>query len=165
MRHLQLVIATTLLAAASSGCTESASVPDGAQRISIQPLPADHPAQIFSSFDTRERLVIRDEATWTSAWEQVMGGIEPSEPAPEIDFATTLILVATMGAQISTGYAVAIDDVHTMDGDAWVTVSESSPGSRCPTGDAITRPATVVAVPRYEGETTFVERSKRVDCP
>jgi hypothetical protein len=154
-----------LAAALSTGCSATPSdVPEGARRVSFQPLPADQSEHIFSGIDTTERLVIRDDATWAAVWQRAVGTSEPLAPLPEVDFATELVLAAAMGTRNTTGYSVVIEAVDTMDGDAWVSVTERSPGTGCVTGDALTAPVRFVAVPRYDGETTFIERTAEVDC-
>lgn len=166
MYRLQLLVSMACMPFAI-GCTEPeaqlpAEAPEGAQQVSIQLLHADDYA---SGFDERARLVVRDDARWASAWQQTTGEAEAAPSIPDVDFRTELVLIAAMGMQSTTGYLIEIDEVKLLDGNAWVLVTESSPGPGCVTADFMTKPVSVVAVPRYEGQTTFVERTAVIDCP
>lgn len=163
MHRNQLLMSTSLVALLI-GCTEDAlpaEPPEGAQQVPIRQL---HPEEVFSGLDQYARLVIRDDATWAGAWQQMMGGNEPFPALPAVDFRSDLVLLAAMGTQRTTGFSIKVEEVQTKDGDAWVSVLESFPGPGCVTFDAITRPVNAVAVPRHHGQTIFLVRTEVVDC-
>lgn len=161
MHRMQLLVSSALISALSIGCIDVRSdAPDGARRVAIRPVPADE-RLLFSGVVAQERLVVRDTATWETVWQRVT--CRP-EPAPAIDFATEVVIVAAMGMQNSGGHWIDIDKVHTLNGHAWVSVTESFPGEDCAAAGVLTYPAFMVAAPRYDGETTFVEHAEQHAC-
>src|ERR1051325_10971810 len=101
-RPMLLAVAASALAACVGD--PSTEVPAGAQPVTIQPVPGAADVRFYSGFTTRERLVIRDEATWTSTWEQLMGSQQPVPAVPKIDFKTSVVIVAAMGQRNSGGF-------------------------------------------------------------
>jgi hypothetical protein len=148
----------------AAGCTDLPSgVPEGAQRVAIEPVQLD---SYFVRFDSSERLVIRDEATWASTLARIMRpDVSPPTipPRPPVDFASDVLIIAARGPS-GGGDSIAIDDVHALDGDAWISVTERSPRAGCPVTAILTFPAVVVVVPRFEGEATFIEHVERYAC-
>src|SRR5688572_28523662 len=83
---------------------------------STQPAPETPPAGITrfseevmrtfrynSGFEERERLVIRDSATWAVAWDKLIGGGRPKPAVPTVDFNRHMVLIASSGTKNSGG--------------------------------------------------------------
>jgi hypothetical protein len=172
MYHCSRSLFSALLVGATAvsiGCVDRAlgDLPDtteNARPASVQPLAAGEPMRFHSGLTTRQRLVIRDAATWANVWHQIAGTIQPAPAVPVIDFATGLVIVAAMGTKSSGGYSIEVDDVHTIAGGASISVTEQSPGSGCAVTQAFTAPVAVVVVPRFSGQATFVEHSSLHAC-
>jgi PrcB C-terminal len=170
LRFLSLALLAGALG--STGCPKSGppNTDEGERSGSVQPLPGAQPIRYSGSYDgmtTRQRLVVRDAATWTNVWQQSTGTsqyIPPVPPVPPVDFASQVILIAAMGTKGSGGYSIAIDDVRVVDGNTRITVTERSPGNNCLVTMALTAPVAVVAVPSFPGEATFVERAVQHAC-
>ncbi len=113
---------------------------------------------------TRQRLVIRDGATWAKVWKQFADTHQPIAAIPVIDFAKSVVIVAAMGIQSSGGYTITVDDVRIIAGGARISITEKSPGKGCIVTMAMTEPASVVLVPRFAGEAVFVEHTSQYDC-
>lgn len=92
------------------------------------------------------------------------GSVPTGPPVPAVDFGRNVVIVASMGAQGSSGYAITVDEVQIAGGEARVSVTEESPASGCITLAEITDPVAVVIGPRFPGEPTFVERTSRHEC-
>jgi PrcB C-terminal len=167
-RLVMLLAVGLILAAASFGCTSGMSndpqIPDNAAPVRLEPVTALEGMRLNSGIETRERLVVRDDATWTGVWLDIVDGRQPAPPTPKIDFEANVAIVAASGTKTSGGYTIDIDEVSTMDGDAWVSVTETNPGRRCGVTATITAPIAVVIVPRFEGKATFVEHQDTRDC-
>lgn len=148
---------------APSGCLLS-EVPIAAQRVAIEPLPEAQTWRFNSGMTMPRRLVVRDEVAWHDVWHEMTRSSPETTPTPAVDFASRVVLVAAMGWRDSGGHAISIDEVHMMDGDAWVSITERSPGTGCFTTGALTAPVAVVVVPRFDGDTTYIERTDERDC-
>jgi len=110
------------------------------------------------------RLVITDEAAWRELWGEFQGTEVPLPPAPEIDFSTRMVIVATLGSRPDGGYSVSVPEVA-RDGEVlYVVVEEGIAGIECVTTDQVTTPAVAVTVARAGGEVRFVEREVAYPC-
>jgi protease stability complex PrcB-like protein len=170
MHHRSQVRPSALLVGVllgSIGCSEAPSAPmsapENAQPVSVQPLPEADPARFSSGMTTRQRLVVRDHATWVTVWPQIYGRTPPA-PVPTIDFTSSVVIVAAMGTEPTTSYEITVDDVRTLHEDAWISVTEESPSPECTVGDVITAPVAVVVVPRFAGQATFLEHTSQGAC-
>ena len=111
------------------------------------------------------RYVVRDAAAWANVWSQMIcghGGEPPS--ASVIDFSKETLIVVAMGSRPTTGYRIDVDDAQLEDGTVRISVTEHAPGDGCAVGAALTSPETVVAVPRFDGDPTFVKHTVFDDC-
>ena len=165
----RLYIASTLaltLVVACGGQLSSVPphAPADATPVTVEPVADLQGVRYNSGISTRERTVVRTRATWEALWPQIVGTVRPVPPVPAIDFATKTVIVASMGTRSSGGYVISVDDVRQSRGDAWITVTERSPGSGCGTTAALTAPVAAVVVPRFDGTATFVERTTTVNC-
>jgi len=161
-----LVLALLAVAASLAACMGDPSdgVPDGAQPIEMRPVPGATDTHFFSGIMTRERLVIRDAATWAATWQQIVGTTQPAPSVPKIDFERSVVIVAAMGEQNSGGFTIDVSQVSTVAENAWVTVTERSPGARCVVASVLTAPVAVVVTQRFAGKAIFVERTATNDC-
>ena len=156
-----------LALALTLGCNQLSSMPEApanATPVAAEPLAAVQSFQFNSGIGTRERLIVRSSEDWNALWPQLVGSLRPVPAVPPVDFSTKSVIVATMGTRSSGGYTIAVENVRVAGGDAWITVSEKAPGSRCGTTAALTAPIAVVTVPRFDGNATFLERAVTVDC-
>lgn len=118
-----------------------------------------------SGFTTAERIVVRDSTTWATVWPRIVGSHRPSPPVPRVDFATEMIVVASMGTRATGGYTIAIASVHVVGDSVRVVVREQSPGTRCGTTAALGHPVALARVDRSERPVAFVTRSAVHECP
>jgi hypothetical protein len=119
---------------------------------------------MWSGFEDRLRLTIRDEAAYREFWSKLEAGQYPKTEPPAVDFASTLVVVAAMGARPTTGHTILIEGVYEDGQRLFVTVHERTPHPSCVVGQAITAPVTAVAVPRLPDEVMFVERETTTMC-
>jgi hypothetical protein len=143
--------------------TKTDKIPEGASRVALRPLPATGPMSLHG-LDEPGRLVIRDDASWGNVWSQLVDGTSPAPAVPAIDFARDVVIIAAMGARSSGGYAIGIDEVRSLAGNAWISVTEQSPGERCVVTEAFTFPIAIAVVPRFAGDAVFIEHASQHDC-
>lgn len=162
MYLLAPLMSLAIAGAAGCGSDDEYEPPsDGPQ--AIEPVSDAMPFMLDSGMKTRARLVIRDEATWKETWNELAEGA--SKPVrPEIDFERRAVLVVTTGEKATSNYKITVDQVVLSMGDASIEVTETAPGKGCLLLPSASSPATVVTVPRFEGEATFSDDMVVKDC-
>jgi hypothetical protein len=154
----QMFARAILTALVATGCASGVQVP-------VQRLPEADVMRFHCGIDTRQRLVIRDQAAWTAEWSRLASGYLPViPPVPAVDFTSNAIVVATMGDRPSSGYAIEVTEMRLDGEDASISVIEDSPSSTCVVLAELTDPVAVVRVPAFSGHATFVEDTSQHDC-
>ena len=113
-----------------------------------------------SGFEERERLVIRDSATWAVAWDKLIGSGRPKAAVPNVDFNRHRVLIASSGTKNTGGYTILIERYE--GGTAHVLFV--SPGRSCGTTAALTEPADAVMVPRTSAPVQWADRDSTHEC-
>lgn len=117
-----------------------------------------------SGIPDRRRLVIRSEAEWHALWREATASVSPAPDVPRFDFATEMLLVATMGARPTGGYAIMIDSVYAQRGVLHAVVRETVPDRACLVTLAMTTPVVAVRVPRSAAPVEFSNRTGTHIC-
>jgi len=104
--------------------------------------------------------LIKDAASWASAWDQIAGNVSPLPPLPAVDFSTEMVIVLAMGSKPSSGYGIAISAVaRDQTGALFVTVTETSPAAKdCGQLTVITSPVDFVIIPRSDANVSVVSQ-------
>jgi hypothetical protein len=133
--------------------------------------PSQHTAEIAvfpfratSGLTVRDRIVIRDQVSWSKYWLNIVGSHSPVPPTPVVDFSRETIVVATMGQQNSGGHSVTIDSPGVAGDTVILAVTERRPGPTCGTTAALTQPMALARVRRPNAIIRFVEKSVVTDC-
>src|SRR5688572_7810255 len=66
----------------------------------------------FSGIKEAKQEVIKDKVAWEKLWTEHTTTTRKAAPAPEVDFAKEMIIVATMGIKRTGGYSVEIASVE-----------------------------------------------------
>jgi hypothetical protein len=113
-----------------------------------------------SGFTDPARLVVRDPGDWQRVWGRMRNGQTPLD----VDFGTSMVLVAALGTKRSGGFDIHIESVETSS-DKWlVTVVERAPAPSCAVLAALTSPVDVVIVPRSDAEIAFRTVAAQTRC-
>ena len=123
--------------------------------------------RLGSNFEYRFRLVIRDRDTWHEIWKRVYQHNPSNGPypaLPEIDFSREMVIVAAMGQQPTTGYAVIIDGAYERN-DRLEVIVTSVISSKCGGQYTIvTSPIDIVRLPKIQRPVVFREIEVEPDC-
>ena len=122
----------------------------------------------------RERVVIRDRATWENMWTRIglpRATIDPKtgrfqeihDPLPEIDFAQEMLVVVAMGQRPSSGYSITVEGAKDFADRIEVEVRSISPKG-CIVFTMMTSPIDIVRVPRTDKTVVFHETEVVKDC-
>lgn len=120
--------------------------------------------RFYSGLGSRERLVIRGASDWNAMWSTLASGSSPTPAVPEVDFATEMVILASMGSRSTGGYSIEIPGVFEHAGDVFVSVRETSSGRNCFVTQAFTQPVALVLVPSRSGRVVFSEVAVTRDC-
>ncbi len=113
------------------------------------------------------RVVVRDRNTWLDVWKriyQVVPSNGPYPELPEIDFSREMVVVAAMGQQPTSGYAIIIDAAYERE-DRLEVVVKSVINLKCGAVlTVVTSPIDIVRLPKIEGPVVFREIEVVPDC-
>lgn len=158
-------VAVAVVFAGCSSVSEPVGPPEGSANLLILPFEGrDVAGFIYGSLRSRERLVVRTTEAWEEIWSRMTSNYTPQPPAPEVDFESEMVIIASMGSRPTGGFGINVVQVAESEGTVYVVVNETSPGSRCMTTQALTSPVTAVRVQRRDGPVTFLERESVSDC-
>lgn len=164
---LGLLGAAILATACSSDTTtpteqpeQRASIPSDAVALTIETVINTQ----FSGITEPGRSVIRDGEEWAAFWDEVMSTVLPKPPVPEVDFGTSMVVVAAMGMRSSAGHSIVIEDVYEAESGYYVAVLEMSPEEGCLAATVITAPISAAVVPRTDANVIFDELVETLDC-
>lgn len=113
--------------------------------------------------DSEKTWVIRDQSAFQALWDRLFAR-RTDRPMPAIDFATQMIVVATMGPQPTAGYAVKITGVRRTERGLVVLVTTSSPGPNCVVAQVRTFPTAVSRLRKTDRPLQFEFTRRTRDC-
>jgi hypothetical protein len=122
------------------------------------------PYRMSSGLPDRERIVVRDSASWIALWRGIVGSHSPVPGAPHIDFRSEMLLVASSGTRASGGHVIVIDSVLADADTLRVIVREQAPGPRCGTPAVLSTPVTLARIDRIDLPVAFTTRAIVRDC-
>jgi hypothetical protein len=122
------------------------------------------PYRMSSGLSSRERIVVRDSASWVALWPRIVGSHSPVPVAPVVDFRSEMLIVASSGTRATGGHIVVIDSVLTAGDSLRVVVREQAPGPRCGTPAVLSTPASIARVDRSDLPVVFTTREVVRDC-
>jgi hypothetical protein len=122
------------------------------------------PYRMTSGITRRDRIVIRDRATWERMWPEIVGSHSPRPGPSAVDFSRETIVVATMGQRSSGGYVITIDSAGLAGDTVILAVTERSPGRTCGTTAALSSPVALARVLRPSAVVRFVEKTTVTEC-
>lgn len=164
------LLALVAAALTAAGCRKSEPVsPENAATTDPTALPAQsltvtrlrpgpNSFTYSSGITEPRRVVIRDDAAWRAAWEEIWARTGPTPPPlPAIDFTRDVIVLAALGQRNSGGYGIMVDSASRATSGTVVWVTKLTPG-KCGTTAALTQPVDVVSMPKVAGNVEFRER-------
>jgi hypothetical protein len=105
--------------------------------------------------------VIRTAEEWQQLWYGLHAASTVPAPAPEIDFARSMLLAVFMGECPTSGYAVSIEAVAEVDGELQVRVHERTPAEGAISAQVLTQPCYLLLVRKSELPARFLREPGR----
>ena len=109
------------------------------------------------------RAVIRSAVEWQDFWRIIRQPYVDVVPAPQVDFARDMLIVAALGER-SGAQEIAIDSVALSSGRLLVYVQRLEAAEGCPVPLMVTAPLAIVRTLRRDEPPLFVEQVDRRDC-
>ncbi|MEO8513309.1 MAG: protease complex subunit PrcB family protein [Ignavibacteria bacterium] len=117
----------------------------------------------FSAIDDKRELLINDNEKYQSLMGEVYKNLDQMPRIPVIDFTKYSIIAVFTGPKNSGGYLVSIDSVS--EGfDISVNVTDTAPGKDCIITQGITKPFSIVKIPRTNKKAVFKTKQIVKDC-
>ena len=155
-----------LLGTMLSGCESSDPLRIPADAVAVESLPllSDSERNSYQGITNRRRLLINDQQTWTSVWQEMTADRVPPPAVPPIDFTTESVIIVTMGLRPTGGYGIRIEGIEEFAGTLYVRVAEVKAGRGCLVTQATTAPLNAARVAgRFTGA-IFIDRTTTKNC-
>lgn len=152
------------LAVACAGCDSNSPSP------TTPHLPAGPVAMVVlsttqsSGVHGSRRQVIREDAAFAAAWDEIFEPFLPPPPRPEVDFEQSVVAIAASGERPNGCYLISADEAFSNGVHIVVRVTESEPGPLCSCTANLVEPVAVVQVPRAGGDVVFETRTETLAC-
>ncbi|HEY3251351.1 MAG TPA: protease complex subunit PrcB family protein [Ignavibacteria bacterium] len=118
----------------------------------------------YSSIEDKRQVVLRTENEYQKIWDEFYKDLDQMPRIPDVDLKKNTVIAVFMGTKPTGGYDIEIDKVMSVGGKIQVDVIEISPGAKCVTTDAITRPYEFIKIPKTDKEVEFKIKSITKDC-
>ncbi len=108
--------------------------------------------------------MIRDQAAWGEAWQNLSSREFPPPSLPEVDFESQMVIAVFMGVKNSGGYATEITAIKEGGDSIAVFVEETSPGPNCAVTLALTSPFHIVKMKKSDKAVEFSVTQEVNEC-
>lgn len=119
---------------------------------------------VISGIRERRRTVIDNGSDWEEFWNEFATAVDAPPDPPAVDFDMHMVIVAAMGERLTSGYAIAIEEVTESEDGVTARVVETSPENGCVLAQVVTAPVTAVTITRHDRSTVFVEETRSQEC-
>lgn len=147
MKLVASVLMAVLIGFSSISIAEAAKLKDkvrGAMKCEIRRIASG----TTSGVNSCRTVVVQDQAAWQQLWKEHTSRQLPPPALPSVDFGKEMVLAVFAGTKSSTGYSVSINNIVTTAKSLKAKVATTSPPSGAITGQMLTQPFDIVAVPK-----------------
>ena len=117
----------------------------------------------FGAPNPSQRLVVRSQQDFATAWAAIFNNSSPQPPLPNVDFTQEMVIIALSGSKPSGGYCIAVEHATGDRRSATLTVRSVGPTANNTILPVITNPYDIVRVPRRD-RVSFTEVSEIGNC-
>ena len=117
----------------------------------------------FGAPNPSQRLVVRSEQEFATAWAAIFSNTSPQPPVPSVDFTQEMVIVALSGSKPTGGYCIAVEHAAGDRRSVTLTVRSGGPAANNAILPVITNPYDIVRVPRRD-RVLFTETSVITNC-
>lgn len=118
----------------------------------------------FSGVEDKREMILNTNEEYQKIMSEVYKNLDQMPRIPVVDFTKYTLVAVFIGSRNTGGYMVDIDSIN--DGSKLITVNvtESTPGKNCSVTEALTRPYTIVKIPKTDKKPVFNTKQIVKDC-
>lgn len=117
----------------------------------------------YSSVEDKREMLINNNDDYQKLMNEVYKNLDQMPRIPVVDFTKYSLIAVFIGQRPNGGYMVSIDSILDVS-KIYVNVKEQTPGKNCNVTDAITRPYTIVKIPKTDKKAVFNTKQEVKDC-
>lgn len=157
MKTIFLILPVFIAAFIISGCSNSGS--DNTK------LPLEIVIDgTYSAVEDKREMLITTNDQYQSLMNEVYKNLDQMPRIPVVDFNKNSVVAVFIGERSNGGYMVSIDSINESSKNIHVNIIESTPGPNCMTTQALTRPFTLVKIPKTDKKPLFKTKQIVKDC-
>jgi hypothetical protein len=118
----------------------------------------------FCSVDEKREAVVNSNDELNKLMVDVYRNLDQVPKSPVVDFNKNTLIAVFIGARNTGGYMVDIDSVTEGSKNLTVNVTETKPGKSCVVTEAITKPFTIVKIPKTDKKPVFKYKEIVSEC-
>ena len=117
----------------------------------------------YSAIEDKREVLLNNNEDFQKLMADVYKNLDQLPRIPVVDFNKNSVVAVFIGNRSNGGFMVSIDSI-TEGKNLTVNITETTPGSTCMVTDAITRPFTLVKIPKTEAKPVFKTKQIVKDC-
>lgn len=117
----------------------------------------------YCSIEEKREVLLNKNDDYQKLMTEVYSNLDQLPRIPVLDFTKYSVVAVFLGTRSNGGYMVSIDSI--IEGkNLTVNITETTPGKNCMVTDAITRPFSLVKIPKTELKPVFKTKQIVKDC-
>ena len=117
----------------------------------------------YSAIEDKREVLLNNNEDFQKLMADVYKNLDQLPRIPVVDFNKNSVVAVFIGNRSNGGFMVSIDSI-TEGKNLTVNITETTPGSTCMVTDAITRPFTLVKIPKTESKPVFKTKQIVKEC-
>lgn len=118
----------------------------------------------YSAVEDKREILLNNNEDFQKLMADVYKNLDQMPRIPVVDFNKNSVVAVFIGNRSNGGFMVAIDSITEGSKNLTVNITETTPGKNCMVTDAITRPFTLVKIPKTESKLVFKTKQIVKDC-
>lgn len=118
----------------------------------------------YSAVEDKREILLNNNEDFQKLMADVYKNLDQMPRIPVVDFNKNSVVAVFIGNRSNGGFMVAIDSITEGSKNLTVNITETTPGKNCMVTDAITRPFTLVKIPKTESKPVFRTKQIVKDC-
>ena len=117
----------------------------------------------YSAIEEKREVLLNNNDDYQKLMTEVYKNLDQMPRIPVVDFNKNSVVAVFIGNRSNGGFMVSIDSI-TEGKNLTVNITETTPGSNCMVTDAITRPFSLVKIPKTDSKPVFKTKQIVKDC-
>ncbi|KXK50798.1 MAG: hypothetical protein UZ05_CHB002001562 [Chlorobi bacterium OLB5] len=118
----------------------------------------------YSGVDEKREMLINNNDDYQKIMNEVYKNLDQMPRIPVVDFTKNSLVAVFIGERRNGGFLVNIDSILEGSKSITVNVTETTPGVNCMVTDVITKPYTIVKIPKTDKKPIFKQKVIVKDC-